>query len=223
MNWRYAIGEVFLIVVGISIALGANSWYEDRKERAEERAVLEQIKQSLIVDLEEYQARQQIHVDQESNIITLIEHMDGDEPYHSELDSLFRSVIRWRGVASSTAPYEALKSRGFALVSDDELRSSIIYYYENQVRTVVRVAANDRIFVAERLLPYVDENFRWESTAVIKPLDYELLRKDNYYRSLCMMKLSRLQNFILPNYEISVAMIREIVDEIDAELIKFSH
>lgn len=52
MNWKYAIGEVFLIVIGISIALGANAWWENRQERIEEQAVLETLKRSLQVDLQ---------------------------------------------------------------------------------------------------------------------------------------------------------------------------
>jgi hypothetical protein len=35
-NWRYAIGEILLIVVDVSIALAASSWYEGRLERRNE-------------------------------------------------------------------------------------------------------------------------------------------------------------------------------------------
>ena len=32
-NWRYALGELLLIVVGVTIALAATTWYEKRQER----------------------------------------------------------------------------------------------------------------------------------------------------------------------------------------------
>jgi hypothetical protein len=39
-NWRYAVGEVVLIVVGVTIGLAASSWYEGRQERRDELLVL---------------------------------------------------------------------------------------------------------------------------------------------------------------------------------------
>jgi len=40
VNWTYAIGEVLLIVIGVSIALGVNAWYEHRLDRINEREYL---------------------------------------------------------------------------------------------------------------------------------------------------------------------------------------
>lgn len=218
MNWRYAVGEVFLIVVGISIALGANAWWENRQERLEERAVLATLKRSLQVDLQEFEENQRTHLDQESNIITLVEHMEGVEPYYPGLNPYFRSVRTWRGVTSNTAPYEALKSRGFALISDENLRNNIIYYYENLVHHLTGAGDNDRTFVTERVNPYTDRYFLSEDTIMMVPLDYESVRKDVYYRNLCLMKLFRLQTFILPQYQQTNKLIRDLIEDIDTKL-----
>ena len=37
LNWRYAVGEVTLIVVGVLIALGLDAWWERGEERNVER------------------------------------------------------------------------------------------------------------------------------------------------------------------------------------------
>jgi len=218
MNWRYAIGEVLLIVVGISIALGANSWYENRKERADERAVLQQLSESLQVDLDNFEEHRQSHVDQEGDIIRLVEHMEGAKPYGPEMSSFFRSVKRWREVRSNTAPYETLKSRGLDMVVSADLRSKIVYYYENRVQSQIRMAMNDREFVTDSINPYIDRNFYYIDTVALEPLNYEALRKDVYFRNLCLAKLFRLQNYILPSYQITNKMIRELLDDIDTEL-----
>ena len=55
-NWKYAIGEIVLIVVGVTIALAANSWYAARQERSDEIQVLRQLKQALQVDLAEFES-----------------------------------------------------------------------------------------------------------------------------------------------------------------------
>jgi len=38
--FKYAIGEIILVVIGILIALQINNWNERRKERAQEQALI---------------------------------------------------------------------------------------------------------------------------------------------------------------------------------------
>ena len=218
INWRHAIGEVLLIVIGVSIALAANSWYEDRKERADERDILGQIRAALLVDLEEFSTNQRAHLEQESTIIALIEHMEGDEALGPDMVPMFRAARRWRGTSSNSAPYEALKSRGFELISDSVLRNEIIYYYEELATRVANSSQTDSAFVMDRLAPYMDANFYYQDTARLVPLDYEALRDDVRFRNLLLNKLNRLQNFILPGYQEATRAIRALVDSIDVAL-----
>ena len=37
INWKYGLGELALIIVGVSIALAANSWYQNEVERQLEK------------------------------------------------------------------------------------------------------------------------------------------------------------------------------------------
>jgi hypothetical protein len=220
MNWRYAIGEVLLIVVGVSIALAANSWYENRQERAAERATLQQIRQTLKIDLAEFERHQRAHLEQESDIIRLIEHMEGDDRYREELNGLFVSLRNWRGTKANRAAFEALRNRGFSLVTNPALRSTIILYYEDQSLLPTNAYLNDREFVVTRLAPYMDRRIIIRNVRTMVPIDYEVLRRDAYFRNLCMTKLRRLQERILPNYQRTNKMIRELIAAIDAELMK---
>lgn len=45
----YAIGEIVLVVIGILIALSINNWNENKKTKAKEVNVLEEIKRSLAI------------------------------------------------------------------------------------------------------------------------------------------------------------------------------
>ncbi len=74
-NWKYALGEVLLIVVGITIALAANSWYEDWQERRDERQVLQQLQQALEIDLDEFESRYALETRIFQNVSALLEHM----------------------------------------------------------------------------------------------------------------------------------------------------
>jgi hypothetical protein len=47
--FKYAIGEIVLVVIGILIALQINNWNENRKETIEEKAILESLYENLIL------------------------------------------------------------------------------------------------------------------------------------------------------------------------------
>lgn len=53
LGWKYSLGELTLIVAGVLIALGANAWWEGRKDRERERIWLRQ----LLADLRENEER----------------------------------------------------------------------------------------------------------------------------------------------------------------------
>jgi type II secretory pathway pseudopilin PulG len=217
-SWKSAIGELLLIVVGVTIALAASSWYEDRQERRKEKQVLEQLRQALEVDLQEFRSRHQTQNRVYHELIALTEHMTGTEPYDPEVAPYFTSVLTWVGVRSNTAPYQALKSTGLDLISSDLLRLKLIYYYENQVTRLHDTYINNRAFATERAAPYFYSNFRNIASSTYVPDDYEKLRSDKFFWNLCMTKINRLQRRILPSYEQTIEMNLELLAYIEAEL-----
>ena len=48
--FKYAIGEIILVVIGILIALGINNWNENRKNKESEKIILTNINKNLAVD-----------------------------------------------------------------------------------------------------------------------------------------------------------------------------
>ena len=49
--FKYAIGEVVLVVIGILIALQINNWNENRKDGVKEQIILKSLKVNLIENL----------------------------------------------------------------------------------------------------------------------------------------------------------------------------
>ncbi len=216
MSWRSAMGELALIVVGVSIALAASSWYDERDERIDEVRVLGQLARALEVDLEELSSRYEIQRNRHQNVTALLQHIEAGGPNAPEVP--LSSVLGWVGVRTNSAPYEALKSRGLELISDESLRLQLIYYYENQFPPLSNAYLNDRAFVRESAYPYFLSNFRQVDPTTWVPLDYAAVRDDPYFWNLCMTKLTRLQNRILPYFEESLDLVRELLREIDSEL-----
>ncbi len=103
-KWKYAIGEVALIVVGITIALAANSWYEGRKALQDERVLLQKMQQTLIEDLEELSGRSMRLQQIEQDITALLNHMEEDKPYSDDFGGYFRSFSQFSGVRCRFRP-----------------------------------------------------------------------------------------------------------------------
>ena len=49
----YAIGEIFLVVIGILIALQINNWNEERKDSIKEQQILSQLKEDYEANLKQ--------------------------------------------------------------------------------------------------------------------------------------------------------------------------
>ena len=217
-NWKYAIGEVALIVVGITIALAANSWYEERKDLQDEMVLLQQMQQTLMEDLEELSRRSMIAQQIEQDIAALLNHLEDDKPYSNELGGYFRSLSRFVGVRMRLAPFEALKARGLELISNDSVRMQLISLYEDEFLILVNSTNFSRIFAQETVVPYLMTNFRQVESRDWIPYDYEQVRSDGYLANICRIRLSRLRIFVLPSFERTTATISEILVAIEQEL-----
>ena len=87
--FKYAIGEIILVVIGILIALQINNWNELNKERESEKIILIEIRDNLEFDLKDF----------ESNIInlqnkaisakSLLELIDNNSAYNDSISCFF--------------------------------------------------------------------------------------------------------------------------------------
>ena len=51
LNWRKAFSELFLIVLGVSIALAADSWLSERNEKARTKLLLNALEEEWTTEL----------------------------------------------------------------------------------------------------------------------------------------------------------------------------
>lgn len=189
MSWRYAVGEVILIVAGVSLALMANSWYENWQEARYESQALQQINDALESDLEYLHGRFQELKGSEQILMALLDKLQSEVVLAADSEADFQSVIMWRGMRVRSGPYEELKNRGLSIVSDDMLRLSLIDLYENRFSALQGVTANDQIFSRDQVLPFFYRNFRRVDYQKWSPIDgYQELDNDPYFENLVAAK-----------------------------------
>jgi len=226
-NWRYAIGEVFLIVVGVTIALAATSWYEGRQEQRDEILVLQQLRQTLSEDLQDINMTWETTRQRERNLSALLNHLESDSPYTAELGVKFQSLLGWRIIRIKTAPFEALKVQGYKVISNAVLREKLISFYEDHYARLEYNLNLDRDFVIEKVQPYFFKNFVMGVAASNDidggtqdwvPKDYDKIKAEGYIANLCRFRADLLRRFALRQYDNTTAAINEILDKIDEEV-----
>jgi len=226
-NWRYAVGEILLIVAGVSIALAATSWYEQRLNRQGEIQILEQLHETLSGDLQEIEKTWEITRNRERDIESLLSYLESPSSDKPDITPNFQALFGWRTVRLTKAPFEALKSESYNAISNDELRYKLIAFYEDHFARLEHNSLLDRNLAIERIQPYFFENFvlniGTDSDVDLgaqewTPKDFDRMKSDAYVANLSRFRADILRRFVLRDYEAASTSMREILDDIVHEL-----
>ena len=132
--FKYAIGEIILVVIGILIALQINTYYENKKKLSEEIQTLTSLKNALKKDSSFIKRFAPFYKDIKTSMDIVSNYLDSDITYQDSLSSHFGNML-WNGILESQkSEFESLKSRDIKLISNEELRSKIIEYYSGVER-----------------------------------------------------------------------------------------
>ena len=125
--FKYAIGEIILVVIGILIALQINNWNENKKSKKDERYVLTEVLKNLVEDA--------ILVDdiiiQRKKAQTAVNALQ-NYTKTKDSDSLqfyMVNLLTFERYFPINNAYEILKSKGLQL-SNNELTTKISRYYD---------------------------------------------------------------------------------------------
>jgi hypothetical protein len=131
----YAFGEIFLVVIGILVALEVNNWNEEKKRRTFETDILSLLDVNLASDsllmskeLKHAQLANQL-TDSLLNQLAL-----GD--YNDQLNLWMGKIINFQRFKSQSSAFEVLKSKGIENISDKALQLALIQYYDISLFTV---------------------------------------------------------------------------------------
>jgi hypothetical protein len=128
--FKYAVGEIILVVIGILIALQVNNLNEQRKENNFEVDILKQIRTNLQTDL--------LEIREDLEVIDLVNKACLDVRNHllnldqpSDSLSISTAILRvtphFRPI---TIGYNILQNRSVGIIKNDSLRDAILYQYD---------------------------------------------------------------------------------------------
>jgi len=190
--FKYALGEIVLVMIGILLALQVNRWKEQQALRMEEKSILEELNANLNTNigvLENYIAKQG---KEQSDIRNIIQQFENKNPYSDSMGMHLRNVRKGEYLSLVSSAFESLKSIGFDLIRSKELRSNIInlfnYDYEQNIKLISSITelnyrSTHEIFV--KYLSYDDSN----NERVI-PNDYNLLLENKEFYNLLTYRIA---------------------------------
>ena len=133
VNWRYAVGEIAIIVIGILIAIALDNWNDARTGRRLEHEYLTRLEEDLRADTATFRLMDRA-VKRKSSALSTVDSTLRHGMTRDTL-ALLQALISgsnfaWNQGRARTATFEELQSTGnLRLIRDSELRAQIVRYY----------------------------------------------------------------------------------------------
>ena len=167
--FKYAIGEIVLVVIGILIALQINSWSNKNKNDNLEIEYLRGIKTNLISDLIELEGHFKADTTKLNSYTFLIRALNSDSiaPNSQDLITNFYTSVGYSWFEGQNVVFEDMTSSGrLNLIQSDTLKYSIQKYY----RLFNEVIKQEDLYNSE-IKKYSDRNSQYiDVSSFIEPM-----------------------------------------------------
>ncbi len=154
--FKYAIGEIILVVVGILIALQINNWNNNRIDAKREATYIKNIERDLNNQLQAIQLQIDFESEVADNCINAL------KPYNEtntlKIDSTFAVALgaitsRRTFLNPNPAYVELISSGNIQLLKNETFKDHLINYYEELERIEKVIDGNNALYVDQEFIP----------------------------------------------------------------------
>ncbi len=189
VRWKYLISEILLIVIAINVGLWFNNLNEQRKARNLESKILHEFVVSLNSDREDMLSNIQTH---KNGIESCVRLLNNKTQSIDTLKSDLGLSYSWTYLIADLSSYESLKSIGFQLIKNDEIRHGITKLYNVDYKIITEAENNHKricILFDEKISDlYVVENnktiFKEPNSMTINKLKISLINLQYSHKNM---------------------------------------
>ena len=219
--FKYAIGEIILVVIGILIALQVNDYYNNLQDRRLEFSLLKELKGSIISDSSSISRNIRNFVKIRREALFLDSIIENQLPYEKRIDSAFGAISVFVITESNYVPFEKVKSLRNGIITNDSLFNSISNYYNFSkfLADVDRYFQNGAYF-RQSIYPKYFKGYRYGTIAEVS--DYhKILNSDEIKVAIdyCINDAIFYRN----NSRDRLEHARALINDINEELKRFNY
>jgi hypothetical protein len=201
--FKYAIGEIVLVVIGILIALQINNWNQNRKINIQETVYLQDLKNDLTFDIETLHGRVTDNKERVHNIDTIIKLISSKKNFTDQDATLLVNMTTKLFGESYFIPEKGTinqiqSSSSGSFIKNKTLRDLIFRYYSNSERIEKNMEQSIQIYQHQIITPALMHPLLAKNilniNAEVPSLEIPLLIKDNDYLNALTIKSVGTQN-----------------------------
>jgi hypothetical protein len=217
--FKYAIGEIILVVIGILIALSINNWNENKKTEVEEVKLLTNIHVDLQKTLEELESALEFNKSTIDEIIKIEYYSKNELPYSDELNYSFGVLPYFYASFITNSSYKSLQATGLGILKNDLLKDKIVTMYDVDLENILDYNQDENQSRSDIVAPFYAKNLRYLDKSVYdaKPNNYGNLIEDAEFLNILSL-IKRQRNRGVEKFENVITPLKNLIDELNTEL-----
>jgi len=220
--FKYAVGEILLVVIGILIAVQINNWNELRKQKLVEIDVLEGIRNDILKDTIDLNFNIRAYTRYIKSDSIVLNHLINKKDLNQDVvNALIKSTEADWSIILHDSHFQEAKLKGLSVISDLNLRESISRLYEFDYKFLILIENSSENFnhsqyVSAKLNQYLGFD---SNGFIINEKSYNKLLSDD--NALYNIKQGQLKKKTLLNFhESTLESGLKVLKSIDKKLNK---
>ncbi|MFD2823189.1 DUF6090 family protein [Lacinutrix iliipiscaria] len=232
--FKYAIGEIILVVIGILIALQINNWNENRKLQQREVQILKEIKSDLYQTKKDIERAVTMHKEVLVTNKYVLDAIHLKIPYSDSIYGGFADASQEFEIVPKTSGFENLKTIGLNTISNDSLRIAISNIFQlrfTRLQNDMRSKGTE-FNIQSMLFPHQDKYFEVDFSKArkiprkysdtLKMFSLKIRNYDDFLKDTELFKFLQLttiiRSSIVEDEMEVVGEIDQVIESIDQEL-----
>jgi hypothetical protein len=226
--FKYAIGEIILVVIGILIALQLNNWNEGRNNRNTEIKTLSQLNIDLKSNLEEITEIREYLVLTNGSGKKILEHLDSKEQITDSL-KLWVEIFSGRSIFNNANTiYKTIQNNNKNAITNDSLRLEITLMYEQDFENIHKreIMLNEEYFALYTLelnknfktSPSISRDSESPEPTVNTPIDLAQLKTNEQYKNT-LVETSNFKSLCILKLTQTLARLKVLIAAVDSEIV----